>query len=50
MADSDNRPIEAQHSAHNKPPERAMRVRVSWIVIVAIFILLGITAAMIMTR
>jgi uncharacterized integral membrane protein len=50
MPDFDDRPIEAQHSAHNKPPLRATRIRVSWIIIVAIFILLGITAVMIMTR
>jgi len=50
MPDFDDRPIEGQHSAHNKPPLRATRIRVSWILIVAIFILLGVTAAMIMTR
>ena len=50
MRDSDERPIEAQHSAHNKPPMRATRVRMSWIVILVVFILLGVTYAMVVMR
>ncbi|MGA2597269.1 MAG: hypothetical protein ABSH09_09805 [Bryobacteraceae bacterium] len=48
--DEDQVPVESQHSAHNKPPRRAARIRMSWYVILAIFVLLGVTAAMIMSR
>ena len=48
--DEEQVPVESQRSAHNKPPERAARIRMSWYVILAIFILLGVTAAMIMSR
>jgi uncharacterized integral membrane protein len=46
----DDQPIESQHSAHNKPPMRATRIRMSWIVILVIFLMLGFTAVMIMNR
>jgi len=41
---------EAQHSAHNKAPVNAARVRLSWIIVLCVFLLLGITAVMIMAR
>ena len=43
----DEEGIEAQHSAHNKTPQTASRIRVSWIVVLLIFVLLGVTAVMI---
>lgn len=50
MTTPDDRPIESQHSAHNKPPLRATRIRTSWVVVLLVFLLLGITAVVIMTR
>ena len=46
----DDQPIESQHSAHNKVPQTASRIRMSWLVILVIFILLAGTAAVIAMR
>ena len=46
----DNQPIESQHSAHNKTPQTANRIRMSWAVVLLIFVLLGVTAVMIFIR
>lgn len=48
--DEDEQPVESQRSGHNKPPHRAARIRMSFFVILGIFLLLGVTAAMIMSR
>jgi hypothetical protein len=41
---------EAQLSAHNKPRGDAARIRLSWVMIVLIFLLIGLTGAYIISR
>lgn len=43
-----NDPIESRQSAQNKMPRTATRIRVSWLIVVLIFVLLGMTSVIIM--
>jgi hypothetical protein len=40
----------AQHSAHNKPSGDNVRIRRSWLMIVLLFLLIGLTGAFIISK
>lgn len=41
----DDTPRDSQFSAHNKAPDNARRIRMSWMVVVLLFLLIGLTGA-----
>ena len=43
----DNLPHDSRESAHNKPSNNNRRIRMSWIVILLLFLMLGLTAILI---
>lgn len=47
MDNVDNLPHDSRESAHNKPSNNNKRIRISWIVILLLFLMLGLTAILI---